>query len=414
MRRMAALGAIVAATVLWCTPLAQAAEPTAVCTLADPRLAELTGLAIDGQGNRWAIARRAATVRIYQLRADCSVRTELASAVDPNDLQDLALSRDGSWWLADIGDRPRSRSTIAMIVIGGPDKPAVYRLRYPDGPHDAKAILLGADGVPLVVTAELDGPAGVYRPNRPLKASEAAQTGVVPLSKVGAVTLPVSSTGNGQPGAEQRIVTGGAVTADGRMAALRTHTDAWLLPVSDGDLVAALSGRPVRIALPDQPSGEAIAFDQSGALVAGPAGPKGSDRQLVRVPGAARFSRAPVGAASGGPTPWVAVPGSGSPSRAERGAANPVRRWLLFASAVIVLVVAVVVVIVGWIAAQRRAAPWRCARAGRSTVQADRRLRYPGTTGIFERATTVHSWSLAQHRPHGQSTGRRPGGPPAD
>jgi hypothetical protein len=391
MRRLCGLGAtIVLALLLLCSPSAYAADtdpvpsptpspvpspaqgvstPTTLCTLADPILAQLSGLAVDGQGNRWAISGSGSSVRVYLLGTNCSVRTVLAAAIKPNDLQDLAFARNGTLWLADIGDESHSRSTVAMIILGGPGVPSVHRLRYPDGPHDAKAMLLGSDGVPLIITAEPNGPAGVYRPVRSLTATVAEQPAdSIPLLKVGEVALPASNTGGGPVGAGP-IVTGGATTADGRVVALRTYTDAWLFAAPDGDLVTALKGRPVQVPLPAEPKGEAIAFDQLGNLLAGSASPDGSSGQLVQVTGAAALAGGPGGAspispASSGPARWAAAPDSGDQVPAERTGASPLRRWLLFGAAGVLLVVAIVVVIVGLVAARRRNDPWRSDATG--------------------------------------------------
>jgi hypothetical protein len=60
------------------------------------------------------------------------------------------------------------------------------------------------------------------------------------------------------------MVTGGAVSRDGRHLALRTYTDAYVWPLTGSDVPSALATRPVRIALPDSPQGEAISFTPDG------------------------------------------------------------------------------------------------------------------------------------------------------
>ena len=65
-------------------------------------------------------------------------------------------------------------------------------------------------------------------------------------------------------------MTGGAVSADGRVVALRTYTDAWLFAVPDGGGVAdALRATPVQVPLPGEPQGEAVAFAADGTLLSG-------------------------------------------------------------------------------------------------------------------------------------------------
>jgi hypothetical protein len=366
-RRLFGLGALVALGLVVLTPSAFAANtaptpvptppprtgmstPGALCTFSDPQLAELSGLAVDRQSNRWAISGSGSSVRVYGLGTGCSVRTVVAAALDPYDLQDLAIAPDGQLWLADIGDSARSRTTVAVITLGSPGRPTVHRLRYPDGPHDAKAMLLGADGVPLIVTAELNGPAGVYRLEQPLTTAPGNKpSDAVPLRKVGEVVLPASDT-QGGPAGGGTIITGGATTADGKVAALRTYADAWLFAAPDGDLAAALARRPVRVPLPGEPNGEAIAFDAKGDLLAGSASSSGSIGELIQVPGAAALASG----TSPRPESWAAAPGAGVSVPAQRAERSSLRRWLLFGGAGALLVVAVVVVIVGLMAARRR------------------------------------------------------------
>ena len=65
------------------------------------------------------------------------------------------------------------------------------------------------------------------------------------------------------------LVTGGAVSADGHVMALRTYTDAYVYSAPDGDVLAALKRTPVRVPLPGEKQGEAIAFQPDGTLVVG-------------------------------------------------------------------------------------------------------------------------------------------------
>jgi hypothetical protein len=260
--------------------------PTRLCVVTDRRLTELSGLATDGADRRWAISDGGSRAQVFELAADCSVRRVLTGSVNPYDVEDLARAPDGTFWLADTGDNNRNRGTVAMIKLTPTGVATVLRMRFPDGPHDAEAVLLGRDGVPLIVTKEPLAPAGVYRPERPLAAGV-----TVPLRRVGEVSLPSSDTVGGPIGrVGSRTVTGGATTADGRVAALRTYTDAWLFSAPDGDLVAALDRPPLRVPLPDEPQGEAIAFDGKGGLLSGSEGRDGVRGGLRVVPGAAALT----------------------------------------------------------------------------------------------------------------------------
>ncbi|WP_130289421.1 hypothetical protein [Pseudonocardia sediminis] len=163
---------------------------------------------------------------------------------------------------------------------------------------------VGDDGVPVIVT-KASGAAGVYRPSGPL-----AEPGPTPLVRAGQVVLPVSSTAGGPLGGiGSRTVTGAglspATATGGRALALRTYTDAWLFPLRDGAsadaIVTALTGAPVRIPLPDEPQGEAVALTGDGTLLSGSETRSGRPAGIRTVPGAVAAALAPGAAAQAQP-----------------------------------------------------------------------------------------------------------------
>jgi hypothetical protein len=85
------------------------------------------------------------------------------------------------------------------------------------------------------------------------------------------------------------------------VVALRTYTNAYLFPVAeDNDLVAALQQEPVRIPLPGEPQGEAIAFEPDGTLLSASERAGAGPQPIRAVPGAAALvttsSPTPAGA----------------------------------------------------------------------------------------------------------------------
>jgi hypothetical protein len=155
---------------------------------------------------------------------------------------------------------------VALLALRPDGTTSVYRLTYPDRPHDAEALLLAPDGTPYLVTKEMLGASGVYRPAAPL-----VDGGTVALAQVAAVNLTFTGTPGGPVGqAGQLLVTGGAIAADGTHLALRTYTDAYVWPLTGSDVPGALAAAPVRLPLPDSPQGEAITFsaDNRNLLVA--------------------------------------------------------------------------------------------------------------------------------------------------
>ncbi|MGY1858132.1 hypothetical protein [Modestobacter sp. SYSU DS0290] len=254
-----ALLAVPAAVVLALLPasaaLAEETAPSTRCTITDPRLPEISGLASAGE-TLLAMNDGGDRAEVYVLDASCAVAELRAGDVDPYDPEDLALAADGTLWLADTGDNNAVRETVALIGLRPDGSTTLTRLTYPDGAHDAEALLLAPDGTPYLVTKEVLGSSGVYRPDAPL-----ADGATIPMTRVVGLGLSLTGTPGGPVGrAGQLLVTGGAVSADGQRIALRTYTDAYVWPLTGSDVAGALSGSPIRIALPESPQGEAITF----------------------------------------------------------------------------------------------------------------------------------------------------------
>lgn len=237
-----------------------------LCAIADDRLREISGL-VSTKDGYIGVADGADGVaqqlEVFELDHKCQVTERHSFQRDPFDPEDLAIAKDGTLWVADIGDNRLERETVALWKIA-PDRNSVsiHRLTYPDGKHDAEALLMQPDGTPVIVTKDLDGGgvSGIYVASAALKADQ-----TVPLKKAGEFKLSNTGTGGNRFGAVgQRLVTGGAVSADGTRAVLRTYADAYEWKVSGGDIAAALKGKPVRTPLPDEPQGESITFSADG------------------------------------------------------------------------------------------------------------------------------------------------------
>ena len=240
--------------------LAAVPAPDVRCTVGDPRLAELSGLAVV-EGSLWAMADGGRRIQLHRLDPDtCAVVDSRTATVDPYDAEDLAVGADGALWVGDTGDNDQRRDTVALIVVPTRGEPTLHRLTYPDGPHDAEALLLDHSGRPFIVTKEPLS-SGVYTPDGPLSARRPTA-----LRKVRTLSFgPTGTTGGPVGMASQVLVTGGAVSADGRLLVLRTYTDAYVWPAPDGDLEAALrTGDPRRIPLPATPQGEGVAVSPDG------------------------------------------------------------------------------------------------------------------------------------------------------
>jgi hypothetical protein len=290
--------AVLLGTCLAVLPLApvaaeEPAAPSVRCSVTDPRLTELSGL-VDLGDRMLAVVDGGDEVSVSVLDDACRVVDERTAPLDPYDPEDLGIGTDGTVWVADTGDNNATRDTVALVALRPDGGSSLHRLTYPDGPHDAEALLLAPDGTPYVVTKEVLGASHVYRPAAPL-----VDGGTVPLADVGTVPFTLTGTPGGPVGrAGQLLVTGGAVARDGSRIALRTYTDAYVWPLAGSDVPAALAAEPVRIALPDEPQGEAVSFTADGEqlLVAGEGVP--GEVAVVPVPAASAPTAPPASAAA--------------------------------------------------------------------------------------------------------------------
>jgi hypothetical protein len=276
---------------------------------------ELSGLTSDGKQFFAVSDSDNGTLRIQVMGRDCVIKRTITAPVDPFDIEDLAMTPDGTLWASDTGDNNKSRSTVALHKVSPSGAVERFRVTYPDGKHDAEALLIDKAGIPYIITKEPIGSALLYRPTAPL------QTDIsVPLEQVARVTLSTTDTPGGplEGTLDSRLVTGAASTADGSVIALRTYTDAYLYPVPDGDLVKALAGDPVRVPLPNEPQGEAIAFDPDGTLLSAS---EGVGTPIRAVAGAAALAQPPA------PTTTAPPPPADQPQASPQESSDRASSW---------------------------------------------------------------------------------------
>ena len=123
-----------------------------------PVVSEASGLVLSG-GLLWTHDDSGGPATIFGL----STRGKLVRQVPlPQnvDWEDIAAS-GGTLYVGDIGDNGLSRPEI-VVYRGSTPIP----LRYPDGPHDAEALLVDR-GRLVIVTKSLAGEAGIYTARGP-------------------------------------------------------------------------------------------------------------------------------------------------------------------------------------------------------------------------------------------------------
>jgi hypothetical protein len=180
-------------------------------------------------------------------------------------------------FIADIGDNSAKRAEITIYRVPEPAKPggsaqvdAVIRASYPDGAHDAEALLASPDGTLYIVTKGDTGHVGLYR---------------VPRDARGGATLRLESVGGplskGTPAANARI-TDGAMSPDGEWVALRTKTALIFYRSADFLKGNFREARRVDLTALGEPQGEGVAFGPSNTVyLAGEGGGKSQPGTLA-------------------------------------------------------------------------------------------------------------------------------------
>ena len=138
-----------------------------------------------------------------------------------------------------------------------------YHFTYPDGAHQAEAMVLDGDGRPIFVTqpSSGNGEAGLYEP--PAGSLKPGTT--VRMTSVGTFSPEHTGTPNKLSVSGNLLVTGGANSPDGTKVVLRTFSDAYEWTVSGGDVASAITKtKPMITQLPNETQGEAIAFSSDG------------------------------------------------------------------------------------------------------------------------------------------------------
>jgi hypothetical protein len=259
---------------------ASAVPSTAAFRITDPRIGEASGIAagIRSPGVVYVENDSGDDARFFALDARSGqVLAEYdVPGVTAIDWEDIAVAPDAggtpSVWLADIGDNTHQRSQVQIYRVDEPTveharhdvkistaRPDVWRLRYPSGPADAESLAVSPQGVPYVVTKSLDGSSGVY--------AAAPTPGTHTLRSVGTIRFAFTGTPGPYAPIGQLTATGADLSRDGSWFVVRTYTDAYLWPVADDNLGAALRSPPTRIALPRQPQGEGICFAGAALLI---------------------------------------------------------------------------------------------------------------------------------------------------
>ena len=255
-------------------------------------LAEISGLAAGrtNDGVLWAHNDSGDTARVFALgREGGLLATYNLTGAEAVDWEDMAIgpgpdSGVDYLYLADMGDNAAMRPEIVIYRVPEPEVPittaiaapaidlsGVERLAftYPDGPHDAETLLID----PLleemfILTKDLQpNTTSIYSASTAVEPGES-----VTLSMVGqldmarlqsSVVLPPDAPQ--LPRAIPALPTGGDVSRDGDLIALRTYSTVWFWRRSgQSPLINSFNRAPCEGPTQIEEQGEAIAIDPDG------------------------------------------------------------------------------------------------------------------------------------------------------
>lgn len=281
-------------------PTANAGRAEAMCgalpellgAVQNTELTEISGIAASRAhpGVLWAHNDSGGSASAYAIGPQGEdLGTYTLAGVDAVDWEDMAIGPgpDGSvdyLYLADFGDNGAERDDISIYRVPEPDidtlAPAPvdaqitegierFVFTYPGDPHDAEALLVDPDtGEMLIITKEIATPESLV-----FRAPEGAVPGTpAVLEGVAQIDFPALGAGYTPPdGAPAlvagvpHVVTGGDVSPDGGLIAMRTYGLVWIWErAPDSDLADAFATQPCQAPSALEEQGEAIAFDADG------------------------------------------------------------------------------------------------------------------------------------------------------
>lgn len=261
LRRLAcalAAAAVVAAPVLATAP-AQAEEPKPkkVFTIDDPRVDESSDLARSGTHDDvwWTSNDSGDSARIFAIDKTGQVLAEVTYDGQARDVEAIGIGTNKRIYVGDIGDNLSNQDTITVYSLPEPEqlqdqrvKARAYKFKYPDGPHNAEALLVNPQTNRLYIVTKEAPKGGIYAAPTP---DEMSRTEVNDLTKLGTA-----------PG----IITDGTFTPDGRRVLLRSVNSltVWSWPAMKQLATAPLPLQIVGESLAMGPNDDTVYFGSEG------------------------------------------------------------------------------------------------------------------------------------------------------
>ncbi len=240
-----AAAAVVLAPVLAAAPAgAEEPKPKKLFTIDDSRVDESSDLARSGTHDDvwWTSNDSGDSARIFAIDKTGKVLAEVTYDAQARDVEAIGIGTNKRIYVGDIGDNLSNQDTITVYSLPEPEqlqdqrvKARAYKFKYPDGPHNAEALLVNPQTNRLYIVTKEAPKGAIYAAPTP---DEMSRTEVNDLTKLG--TAPA-------------IITDGTFTPDGRRVLLRSVNS---LSVLSWPAMKPLATAP----LPLQVVGESLAM----------------------------------------------------------------------------------------------------------------------------------------------------------
>jgi hypothetical protein len=245
--------------------------PTTTGTLASAEMDETSGLVVSAKnpGTLWANNDSGDVARVFAISPTGALRGIYplvgATALD---WEDIAIGPGPTpstpyLYAGDIGDNLENRPNVVVYRVAEPsvvgdgstyplDGVDALTLQYPDGPHDAEALMVDPrSGELFIVVKHLaGGAAGVYRAPAGLPAGTTTV-----LQRVGELRLSVGLL---------NAVTAADISRDGGTIGIRTYGGVRLWNRGDRTVIATLGTTPCEGPIPFESQGESLGLAPGG------------------------------------------------------------------------------------------------------------------------------------------------------
>lgn len=257
--------------------------PTTITTIKERSISESSGLVVSRQtpGAYWTHNDSGDGPFIYGFDArGNSLGIFRVTGAQARDWEDISVGpgpQPGKSYLyiGDIGDNNAVRADVVVYRVleptlnaatqkltrknpGTTEPGEAIRLKYPDGPHDAEALLVHpVSGHIYIVDKVVISDPSVYEAAPPFETGK-----TITMTRIGTVHVPSLFGG---------VVTGGAISPDGRRVALCDYFQGYelALPAGSNDFNEIWKQRMVGFDLGKRKQGESIAYRADGqALLA--------------------------------------------------------------------------------------------------------------------------------------------------